>query len=249
MRKSELERRARSGQWEGVDTTKIPQEMVSSLSFGKGYRHSNLIGLAAQHGTLKSFPKELFDSVGLATPNDNMQESALHFAAISGDLKFIPQHLLTSENLAIPNTEGTTPIHYAALYLSLSQIPKNLLTQELLTRENRHGFGVLDFALFAYKDSMLELKTPSVGVDVDVGVDVNESGKIDKEEKTNERILHQKLDEQLRVILSKLSDQTLRRYQKAPTTTYTRERRRLIIDKELTRRQVIKKVSETEITL
>ncbi len=141
-----LENHAKSGNWKGINPSKIDISMVNNPQYGGG----NLLHVAAHAARLGKFPQSLITKEGLEKES-NLQENVFHIAAGRSELGAIPKRFFSHQNMTKRNTDGNTPIHYAALRGGLNGIPKKFLTRENLLIPNKTGRTPLDFAIFGLK--------------------------------------------------------------------------------------------------
>ncbi len=238
MDKKFLEKLAKSGRWEKIDTSSIPAQVVNRINYGEGFNLTTLIGYAAHEKKLDKLPKEFFNLEGLSKAN-GIKETALHFAAMGKQINYIPKEFLNKENLCAKNRDGTSPIHYAALHLCLDQIPKKYLTPEALSKVNFHGFGALEFSLFASMEFNIDPLNPLNPLDPKDNIPKTKDNKE----------LSKKLHDQLNFILSKLDSPTLKEYLDTPVTSYIRECRTKLLQKEMHNRLIDKAFKQNANTL
>ncbi len=227
MDKEQLEELAMTGEWSESITKQLTPNQLNKLQYGLGHKKTNLLGLSAQFKTLDKLPKDLFHPDGLKVSN-GVGESVIHHAAMHNQLCHIPRELLNEENLNSPNSEGTTPIHYTCLHLCLNQVPPELVSRKSLIKPNHHGLNALDFSLYAY-------------------FDIWEKDRDISPEDLKENELQ--VNEQIKIILSKLTDKDIKDYYKITKekpASPLNNKKTYILKRETEKRKLLRGLEKTE---
>jgi hypothetical protein len=213
--------------------------------------NSTFLHACATVGELHKIPPKLITKERILKEKTLGKDNVLHYAAHYGCLEQIPKSLLNYETMSTVNNYKETPLHSAADGGKLNLIPTEFLTQENLDREDNWGTVFHKAALNCTFDTfpkrfLTEKNLMAKSITSEVSPLVVLAHKCSEPE-TNHSKQHRAVS-QFSKLIKNLSKESLNSLIKELTIGEW-EKALEISQKEITRREVYKKVKEEEAEL